>query len=75
MFLLLVFCCGTPASCLKVIGGWWWWPTAFLSFFGGFVTDDGLNWDFDRLAKRSRIYKNRIESRDISDVVFVSMSW
>ena len=44
------------------------------------MTDDGLNWDFvfgDRLAKRSRIYKNIIESesRDISDVVFVSMSW
>ena len=23
MFLLIVFCCGTPPSCLKVMG-WWW---------------------------------------------------
>ena len=23
MFLLIVFCCGTPPSCLKV-RGWWW---------------------------------------------------
>ena len=25
MFLLIVFCCGTPPSCLKVRGWWWWW--------------------------------------------------
>ena len=30
-FLVLEYCCGTPPSCLKVIGGWWWWwwPTGF----------------------------------------------
>ena len=30
MFLLFELCCGTPPSCLKVIGwvGGWWWPGA-----------------------------------------------
>ena len=33
MFSLFGFCCGTPPSCLKVVGWWWvvvggWWPGA-----------------------------------------------
>ena len=32
MFLVFEFCCGTPPSCLKVVG-WWWWVGGGLEHF------------------------------------------
>ena len=35
MFLLFEFCCGTPPSCLNVVGGGWWWWWVWVGGDGG----------------------------------------
>ena len=55
MFLLVEFCCGTPPSCLKVMGGWpsrlYAWPSRLygggLQHFSVSPSPLGTNWDFE----------------------------
>ena len=65
MFLLIEFCCGTPPSCLKVMG-WWWWVVVVGGLEQFSVSPDPLVLGLGQKGLGLRVWGQGLTTKNIS---------